>query len=63
MKNQTVYLLPGRNDTFDDPPGNMIARMGYTICGRKILADFARLHMAFAGPAPGDNPGGNKGAS
>jgi hypothetical protein len=27
MKNQTVYLLPGRNDTFDDPPGNMIARM------------------------------------
>lgn len=46
MKNQTVYLLPGRNDPFDDPPGNMIARMGYTICGREILADFARLRFS-----------------
>ena len=44
--NQRVYFLPGRGEKLDGNLGQAIARLQYSIHGREITPDFARLRFA-----------------
>lgn len=40
---KTVYFIPGRGENLTDEIGQIIAGMGFSIQGREIISDFARL--------------------
>src|SRR2546429_9027090 len=46
MANKRVYFLPGRAESLVAGLGQLITKMGYSIHGREMVSDFARLRFA-----------------
>lgn len=46
MTNKRLYFLPGRGESLSDGLDRLIAKFGYSIQGRDIASDFARLRFA-----------------
>ncbi len=46
MVNKRLYFLPGRSESIGAGLGRIITKMGYSIHGREIVSDFARLRFA-----------------
>jgi pimeloyl-ACP methyl ester carboxylesterase len=46
MVKKRLYLIPGRGEHLDEGLGRLITKMGYSIQGREIFSNFARLRFA-----------------
>ena len=43
MPDKPIYFIPGRGESLDEGIGQVIASMGFSVKGREMISDFARL--------------------